>query len=106
MIRFEPVNVQKDGGCPNSACPDCGEVKSGVVDSRSCLIVGIWTVRRIRKCPQCKRRFTTIELTESHAEALYENSVMGRESAVQASAEIKFIKRTISSLRDRLEELS
>lgn len=45
-------------------CPNCGETKSVVIDSRATNFNEVPTIRRRRRCVGCQHRWTTYELSE------------------------------------------
>ena len=53
----------------NFTCPNCGEEKNTVVDTRA-IEAGI---RRRRECAECKHRWSTIEILETRQDKVENN---------------------------------
>ncbi len=76
-------------------CPECGEKKTHVFDSRhGGTRFGFESVRRRRECPVCHHRFTTYEVHDSGLEDI-DKLLKNVSRVTQASEEIADIVKDI-----------
>ena len=85
-------------------CPFCGEIDSGVIDSRPTKERN--AIRRRRECQSCAGRFTTYEATPDQLMLLLMKTHGGKSTSVKSSeAVLSFMSNALKGLSGEFEKL-